>query len=223
MTRLARKFVKFLAILVLLWADAMFASTALYLTVPLLKSRNALAAIIAFAAGTVVFSFYKLRPLYIFAHETTHLMVAKLFLKDTGRMQLGKTQGYVDVRDINVWIALAPYIIPFYALVAMGMFGLTQIFVYPPPWWGTLAFACAVGLSYAYHLVLTIYALRRAQSDLELYGNVFSLSLIVCGNISIVLLAILMATSKWSAAWAFISRLCAWQAHGVVRLCNIIF
>lgn len=218
MTRFARIIVKWLTTLFLVWLSFMLAAACAALVAPVVQSRNVLACLITFAASLVIFSFFKFTSLYVFGHELTHLITAKLFLKDTGKMKLSAKKGYVEVIEPNVWIALAPYIIPFYAVAAMGVYGFSQIFCFPSPWWATLAFACTAGIAYSYHCVLTTFALRRAQSDLDTYGRYFSLSIIICGNLFFILLSLLMVTRQWGEAWHFFCRLIFKQWEIIITL-----
>ena len=55
--------------------------------------------------------------------------------------------------------------------------------------------------------MLNIFALRQAQSDLELYGKVFSLAFILAGNALFLLLALLIATAQWKDAFHALAKL----------------
>ena len=200
MTRLARILLKFIASAALFWLSLMLLLVMARLSLPLVKSPYAIVSIAVFAASAALFCRRKFTVLYVFGHEMTHFIVAKLFLKETGKLKIGRAGGFVEVKETNVWIALAPYIIPFYTFIAMGIYGLVQLFVSPMPWWGTLAFSCLASAGYAYHAVLNAFALHHSQSDLVMYGRIFSLSIIIAGNIAILLAAHLLATSQWKQA-----------------------
>ena len=73
--------------------------------------------LISFTAGFVVLG---LGPgaglsvrLYVFGHELTHWLTARLFRRRTGAFHVGGDRGYVMVERPNVWITLAPYFVPF--------------------------------------------------------------------------------------------------------------
>ncbi len=139
--------------------------------------------VVACFAGILLFHHFPLIPLYIFGHELIHWFTAKLFRLRTGRIRLRRNQGSVEIDHPNVWVILAPYFVPFYALLFLGMLGQLYWFVpQPPPWVGWLA-AILIGLSYGYHIALTWRALRMGQEDLRIHGVLFSLSLIAMMNL----------------------------------------
>ena len=218
MTKIAREIVKFFVALALLWLSVMLAIVACRLCVPVLRSRYAIVTIACFVGGILLFRWRKFTAVYVFGHELTHWIVAKCFLKETGKFRVGRTKGFVEIADTNVWITLAPYIIPFYSMLAMGVFGLSQIFLYPSPWWATLAFAVCASLGYAYHCVMTVYAIGCSQSDLKMNGEFFSLALIIAGNVLSLLLALLLSTGQWREAWEMFSGMSLWQWGIVGRL-----
>ncbi len=117
----------------------------------------------------------------------------------------------MEIAGSNVWIALAPYIVPFYFLLVIGIFGLSQLFFYPSPPWAIIAFLLCASLGYAYHCVLTVYAIGLSQSDLKIYGEFFSVSLIIAGNVLFLLLALLMSNGQWRRAFGLFCDLCSWQ------------
>lgn len=218
MSRIARIIASFIVACVLFWLSAMFTIICVYLAFPLIKSHNVLAFLVVFILGTVLFHRWKFTRFYVFGHELTHFIVAKIFLKDTGKLKISKFGGYVEVKDSNIWITLAPYVIPFYTFIAMGIFGLIQIFVYPMPSWMVFSFSCVLGISYAYHWVLTIYAISHSQSDLRVNGRFLSLSIIAAGNTLLILTMHLLVSSQWKQAFALFCTLCKNQINFIYNL-----
>lgn len=219
LSKLLLALIKALCILGLLYL-----SVALVLCMPKLlssleKNRLALIAGGAFVVGLPLFWFWRLNPLYVFGHELTHWVVAKLFLRKTGRFQSGKNAGAVEVENPNVWIILAPYVLPFYLLVVIGFYGLIMLIatssIHP---YAVIAFAALIGLSYAYHVLLTLIALRSGQADLKIKGKIFSLMLIISGNLLFVFMALIMATSQWREGYkALLDQILA-QADFIITL-----
>ena len=222
MTALIRKILLFLVSLLLYWGTGMLLACLVALGGTVIKEPTALVSILSALVGLVIFSFWRFNAIYVFGHETTHWLVAKLFLKDTGKMKLGSTGGSVEIAGTNVWITLAPYIIPFYVLLAIAVLGVSQIFWYPTPPKGVFAFGVATGLGYAYHLVLTRFVLSRQQTDLELYGKFFSIALIAFGNVLLLLLAVLMASNQWGEARLFLARAWNLQCEWSLKLVGLI-
>ena len=127
----------------------------------------------------------------------------------------------MEVERPNVWIALAPYFVPLYALIWIGLYGVLCF------WNGArrpvvvYVFHVGLGVSYAFHIVLTAHALMRQQQDLRLYGPVFSLSLILFGNVALLFLALVVTGRHWQSAPALLGeRLCA-QWHLLVAGCRL--
>ena len=138
-----------------------------------------------FAAGLVVFALLlRAQRAYVFGHEFTHWLVAKLFGRPTGAFRAGAEDGSVSVARPNIWIVLGPYLVPIYALVWVAVYlGLGVVWpqLTPPG-----LFYGGLGLTYAFHCVRTVAALRAGQSDLRHYGPVFSLLLILAVNLAII-------------------------------------
>lgn len=152
------------------------------------------------AAGFLLFTYlWRFTPLYVFGHEMTHWLTARLFLKETGAFCCKADRGYVVIKDPNFCIILAPYFIPFYFLLLAGLCGVCDLFFPPLPRPFVLALAAALGLAYSYHGVMTLIALRQGQADLKRCGTLFSLSLIAAGNAAFLYLALLTATGHWRA------------------------
>ncbi len=160
-----------------------------------------------FLAGGFFFLFgNRLTPLYVFGHECTHWLSAKLFLKETGKFHCRAGAGFVEIKNPNLWIILAPYFVPFYFLLFAGIWGLL-LTLWPKELTPHLHLAAiALGICYAYHLVLTCFALSKGQADLRLKGVPFSLALILTFNALLVYLAVLTSTRQWPAAWRVFSQ-----------------
>ncbi len=202
-----------LATLCLFWLAFMLLGTILttFKLIPLLKNGIPLTGFVALVASAFFFHKHRFTVVYVFGHELTHWATAKLFFKKTGRIRVGRLSGSTEIYNTNVAITLAPYIIPFYLMVVVGIFGISQLFVYPSPLWVAYLVSALVGITYAYHIMLNIFALRQAQSDLELYGKVFSLAFILAGNALFLLLALLIATAQWKEGFHAFTKLLIFQ------------
>ncbi|MBQ6472292.1 MAG: hypothetical protein IJJ33_09935 [Victivallales bacterium] len=219
-----RAILKFLASLLLYWLAVTLLLTFVSNAGHIFQNDAAIVGGIAFVAGLLLFSCrrFRLEPVYVFGHEMTHYLAAKLFRLKTGRIHIGMREGYVEIVNANIWTILAPYFVPFYLVVAMGVLGMTQFFWYPTPREGVLIFAAAVGLTYAYHCVMTTVAISHTQSDLARHGPVFSLSLILTCNAFFLLLAMMLVTGRWCATWHAFSDLALlqfqWLLHTIQRI-----
>jgi len=173
-----------------------------------------------FGAGLLFFILVsRLLVLYVFGHELTHWLAAKLFMRKTGPFRVGRARGSVAIERPNIWIVLAPYFIPVYALMVLGAYGITD-FCWPArPDWLVPATAAAVGVAYAFHLRLTVFALSREQSDLGNHGRMLSFAVIVLGNVLLLYLSCMAATRQWHApavlAWGNLQRNLRWCLSGL--------
>ncbi|MCB1208690.1 MAG: hypothetical protein KDK97_05160 [Verrucomicrobiales bacterium] len=167
--------------------------------------------VIFFGAGTLAWTAAYLagwRPIvsYVFGHELSHLIVAKLCGGKILDFHVSAKGGYVETDKSNTAISLAPYLIPLYSIVAMIIFGLLGIFVQldtahalhlgrltlnaKPVWLLYLL----MGFTWAFHLTFTITTIRAEQGDLKRNGEFFSTLLIFIINVVLVLGLVLIAS-----------------------------
>ncbi len=156
----------------------------------------------AFALGSVLFVNFPCRPIYIFGHEFTHWLAALLTGHHADFPRLGLHKGSVNILQPTLFIALAPYFLPFFLLISAIVFSVIRLCnPQTTPLFWNLAFGW-LGLCYSYHIVLTILALARGQSDLQFRGPVLSYSVILFGNLLVLYLAVVLVSQEWRAAWA---------------------
>lgn len=146
--------------------------------------------------GLVIFSKWRLVPIYVFGHEATHWLIGKLFLRKTSKFCVHASSGSVRVERPNIWIILGPYIVPFYMLLFMLVYGGVVAFVSLPQL--AILFCLEfLGLLYAYHIVLTIVALMHGQSDLDFRGRILSLTFIVLFNVLFLYIGLSVITMQF--------------------------
>ncbi|HAR65796.1 MAG TPA: hypothetical protein DCR55_06235 [Lentisphaeria bacterium] len=150
-------------------------------------ARLPILAAAAWLPACAIFAFCsQYRKLYVAGHELTHWLVAKLFRRYTGRLRIFQHHGSLLVGRVNIWIALAPYFVPFYAL-CWCILSLPLLFHSS----GAAIREVGIGVSYAQHWVLTCVILRRDLSDLKCFGRMLSWSVILCMNL-LALLGVLL-------------------------------
>jgi len=141
------------------------------------------------------------RPLrtYVFGHELTHALAAWMSGARVSRFKVGKNGGFVSISKTNVFVALAPYFIPLYALLVFVLYAAVNHFYSLQVYWRwTLWF---IGVAVGFHAALTAYALKQKQPDLKMAGTFLSGVLIYLGNMVLmsVLLALLFPkTASWN-------------------------
>lgn len=124
---------------------------------------------------------------YVLGHEFTHALAAMLCGGRVKGMKVSGEGGHVYVTKDNFFVTLAPYFVPLYALIVFAVFILGRVFFkWDTPWaWGV--FHWALGLTYTFHVLLTIGILRTRQPDITSQGRLFSGVIILLGNALVLL------------------------------------
>jgi hypothetical protein len=141
------------------------------------------------AAADVLFHaiFPKPMGLYVFGHELTHALTAWLSGYRVKSLKVSASGGEVVTSDTNVFVALAPYCVPLYTVGVVLLYALVRHHspsLAPPLWC-----AFGVGVTFAFHVALTVHALRQRQPDLDHAGTFLSLVIIaLCNAASLALL-----------------------------------
>ena len=121
--------------------------------------------------------------LYVFGHESTHALTAKLFGGKIFDFKVSSKGGRIRTNKANTAVALTPYMIPFYTIVISAIYFGMSLFRNVNEFTGYFIFA--LGASLAFHLVQTAEYLRQKQSDIVKSGYIFSMPLVVLINIAI--------------------------------------
>ncbi len=176
---------------------------------------------ISFAAGACFFLFIsRIQLLYVFGHELTHWFTAKLFLRETGPLNVGSEGGSVAIQKPNIWITLAPYFVPFYTLLWLACYAVFRFAYGPPNDMALRVLWCGIGLSYAYHVIMTLYSLIREQSDLRTNGYFFSLALILFVNSVVIAMTIISLGGNWDSAFELLKKKLDMEFSGITTVCE---
>lgn len=135
--------------------------------------------------------------LYVVGHEFTHVLWAWLCGGRVRSIKARAKGGHVILTKTNPLIALSPYFFPLYSVLwslACGVARTGHYFNDLTPW-----FHFGLGITYAFHLTLTLHILRIRQPDIEGEGRFFSAVLIWLGNALILLLALPPLTGHGSS------------------------
>jgi hypothetical protein len=162
-------------------------------------------------AGAAAYGLFQLafdRPMraYVFGHELTHAAAAWLHGFRVKSMSVSARGGEVVLTDSSTAVALAPYCVPLYTLLAVALFEALRRFTDLPLSGTWLAFA--VGFTYAFHAALTAYALMQNQPDLKHAGVALSLTLILLVNAAVLVLLLnllfpaAVSLKAFGARWA---------------------
>jgi len=153
---------------------------------------------------------------YVFGHELTHALAAWMSGGKVHTFKVSKKGGSVTVTKPNLFVALAPYIIPLYSLILMAIFFGVNYLYNVMMYWNY--FLAVLGASLAFHAALTVYALKQDQPDLKSGGKFLSGVMIVLGN-SFALVFLLGVLFPKTVSWKIFLR--GAQAH-TMFLCQRI-
>lgn len=158
----------------------------------------------SFAFGMICFLFIiDLKRTYVFGHEFAHWFFAKLHFRKTGKFHISKSGGSVEVENPNLLITLAPYFFPTYSFFWLPSFFFFK-YLFRPTQWNMPIFFTGLGLSFAFHLAMTLKALKTEQSDLKRYGLPLSSTTILLSNLLLIYFSlhiIQLSLKSGSAYW----------------------
>lgn len=155
---------------------------------------------LAFAGGALgmllAYAFFTapLKLCAIFAHELTHAVVGLCCGARIHSFSVTSQGGAVTLDKMNLFIALSPYCLPLYLLLAL-LISAPLLHAFPAlPFW---PFAALFGALTLFHLLATLDSLlTTSQSDLHLYGRLFSYWLILTVNLLAANLALPLANRQ---------------------------
>jgi hypothetical protein len=131
----------------------------------------------------LAFQWVFFRPIrtYVFGHELSHALAAWMSGAKVKHFHVSKKGGSVTVTKSNFFVALAPYMLPLYALLFMAAYFILSYF-YPilKNYWRL--FLWLLGGTMGFHMALTAYALKMDQPDLKATGKFLSAVIIYIGN-----------------------------------------
>lgn len=130
---------------------------------------------------------------YVFGHELTHAAFVKCYGGKIFDIDWGAEGGYVTTDKTNWVIALSPYFIPFWSVIAVIFYVVASVFYEITPL-GNQVFYGVMGATWSFHLAWTLWMIPRDQPDLKDNGTFLSLTLIYFGNL-LVLIGLLCLAS----------------------------
>jgi len=175
--------------------------------------------VVAFVAGYALWLVAFVLPpkpmrTFVLGHELTHAFWALLMGARVGGLKVSKTGGQVKTSKTNWFITLAPYFFPFYAMLFIGLFFAANAIWGLDNYLNWLFFL--VGLGWSFHVTFTLMTLLQSgQPDLRSQGFLFSVTLIYCMNLLVLLLTatLLSRTSTLTALVETVARDCV-TAYG---------
>lgn len=152
-------------------------------------SRNQVFFLLGVGAYIVIhLLFYQPTTIYVFGHELTHALCTWVFGGRVKSFRVTFRGGRVTTTKSNLFISLAPYFFPIYMVfLSCAYFGaslFTDLSKYIPQ------FIFLIGLSWSFHIVLTVHFIKMRQPDILKAGTLFSISLIYILNVTILALVL---------------------------------
>jgi len=161
---------------------------------------------------------------YVLAHELTHALWGALMGARVSRLSVSKQKGSVTLSKTNFLITLAPYFFPLYTVLVVGGYYALGFFYdvnhYHLLWLGL------VGFTWGFHFTFTIGSLLQHQSDIQLYGRLFSYTVIYTLNIvGIGVWIVLVSPRDWSDVGSYAAfygrEMAAWLARSASQLYHL--
>lgn len=124
----------------------------------------------------VHFVFRKPERMYLWAHEFSHLIAAKLFFRKVHSFHIASRDGGKVVIDrTNVMIDLAPYLFPLFSIAA----AFAAFFLRSSSPWVPDVYLAAASFLFTMHVVFSAEGFFRGQPDVKRSGRFFSLALVL--------------------------------------------
>ncbi|MDD5762512.1 MAG: hypothetical protein PHP88_08415 [bacterium] len=122
----------------------------------------------------VHFLFRKPERMYLWAHEFTHLFVAKLFLRRVHGFHItSRSGGKVVIDRTNVAIDLAPYAVPLYNVLA-----LFPAILFGGEGHARKIYLGAAAFLFTMHLCFSVEGFIDGQPDVRRSGRIFSFAVV---------------------------------------------
>ena len=152
------------------------------------------------------------RWFYVLGHELTHALAAWTSGGSVFAIHVEEKGGHVDLSHSSAYVALAPYCVPFHALLVVA--GYRVLLWLKPEAQAEGLFLLLMGAALAFHALMTWETLTQVkQPDLEAAGGtVFSFALIgaVNGLVVLLLLKVLFPETVAFGSAVKLSALGAW-------------
>jgi len=130
--------------------------------------------------------------LYVLGHEMTHAMFVYLCGGRISDLRFSADGGYIMTNKSNILIALAPYFVPFWSVVAVAIYGFVNFF--RPSTYADDGLLVLLGATWCFHIIWTVWMIPKDQPDLKEHGTFFSLMIIFLANL--ILLTVLLCVTQ---------------------------
>lgn len=159
--------------------------------------------LLGFIGYTLTYPVFR-KPLtgYVIGHELTHVLGIWLSRGEIYSVKIGKSGGMVKTDRINVWTALLPYFFPLYTFLVLGIYYILSILWNISRYFNWVIFI--LGITWAFHLWMTIHILRQKQPDIRYSGRIFSAVIIFTVNIIVLTFLLIIISPDISISEFFL-------------------
>ncbi len=137
------------------------------------------------AYGLIQLFLFKPAYLYVLGHETVHVLATWLCLGKVTSFKVTSSGGSIQTSKSNLFISLSPYFVPVYSILAAVIYYVLSDNFFA----GLFAqsyFMFLLGVTLAFHIVMTVDTLKTRQPDLIKAGYLTSSILIYVMNMVII-------------------------------------
>jgi len=136
----------------------------------------------------LIFHVMVMRPayLYVLGHEFVHVLATWICGGKVVSFNVTPAGGNVVTSKSNIFIELSPYFVPIYSILLGPVFFLLKATGNTPPFM-SMVFLFFMGVTMAFHFVMTSEVLRMQQPDIIKSGVIFSLVLIFICNLVVIM------------------------------------
>ncbi len=120
--------------------------------------------------------------LYVLGHELTHAVFVWLYRGKVTEFHVSSNGGYITTNKTNLFIALSPYFVPFWAVFVAICYALVRYFAGLSQEWDRVLYGL-MGFTWTFHMVWTLWMIPRDQPDLKENGTYLSLVVIYLANL----------------------------------------
>lgn len=122
--------------------------------------------------------------LYVLGHELTHALAVYACFGWVHRFSVRIDGGFIESNKNNLFVALAPYFLPLWMILFLGLLSGINYF-WSIPAFEPIFFAFA-GFWWGFHLYWTAWILPKEQPDLDDNGTFFSFMIVYLANLIII-------------------------------------
>ncbi len=140
----------------------------------------------AFGYSILHLIFFKLDFMYVLGHEFMHAVATFFSGGKVTKIKVSNRGGVVKTTSSNMFVMLAPYLVPFYTVLIAVLYVVLSFFLDIVHY--RKGFIFLLGFTMMFHLSYTARCMKEKQSDLIKTGYLFSILFIYIINITVVFL-----------------------------------